>query len=397
MDTQTAANTSNYELNKKIISVVIFTFFAYLSVGLPLAILPQLVSQQLQYSSFIAGGIISIQYLATLLTRPKAGQLADMLGARKVVLMGLGCCGMSGVFSILAVFCMDKPSLSLILFALGRLCLGAGESFASTGSTLWGMNLVARTETSRVISWNGVATYSAMAFGAPLGVYLNNHFSTYAFAATTLLLAVIGFVLAYRKPTVRVKVDTKIAFLKVASKVWVFGAALALGTVGFGVISTFITLYFDERHWPNAAYALSVFSIGFVFIRLIFGKMIPKFGGIKVSLCSFVIEALGLLLIWGSTYIGMAYVGAFLVGAGFSLVFPSLGVEAVKQVEAQNRGSALGVYNAFLDIALMFIGPLAGLLIPLIGMQNLYGVAGVITVFAVILMYFLNKNAQKQI
>lgn len=90
MDTQTAANTSNYELNKKIISVVIFTFFAYLSVGLPLAILPQLVSQQLQYSSFIAGGIISIQYLATLLTRPKAGQLADMLGARKVVLMGLG-------------------------------------------------------------------------------------------------------------------------------------------------------------------------------------------------------------------------------------------------------------------------------------------------------------------
>lgn len=398
MDTQIASNTSKYELNKKILSVVIFTFFAYLSVGLPLAILPQLVSQQLQYSSFIAGGIISVQYLATLLTRPKAGQLADMLGARKVVLIGLGCCGMSGIFSIIAVFCIDKqPALSLILFALGRLCLGAGESFASTGSTLWGMNLVDRTETSRVISWNGVATYSAMAFGAPLGVYLNGHFSTYAFAVTTLVLAVIGFLLAYRKPTIRVKVDTKIAFLKVASKVWVFGAALALGTVGFGVISTFITLYFNERGWPNAAYALSVFSIGFVFIRLILGKMIPKFGGIKVSLFSFVVEAIGLFFIWGSTHIGMAYIGAFLVGAGFSLVFPALGVEAVKQVETKNRGSALGVYNAFLDIALMFIGPFAGLLIPLIGMQDLYGVAGVITVLAVILMYFLNKNAQKPI
>lgn len=78
---------SHFQLNKRILSVVIFTFFTYISIGLPLAVLPQFVNHNLQYSSFIAGAIISLQYLATLITRPRAGRLADRLGARKVVLL----------------------------------------------------------------------------------------------------------------------------------------------------------------------------------------------------------------------------------------------------------------------------------------------------------------------
>lgn len=289
--------------------------------------------------------------------------------------------------------------VSLILLGLGRLCLGAGESFGGTGATLWGMNLVDRTEVSRVISWNGVGTYLAMAIGAPLGVVLNDYFSQAGFALFTVAIAILGFVLAYRKPSIKVNadVDTKIAFLKVVSKVWVFGVGLALGTVGFGVISTFITLYFHEQHWANAAYALSVFSLGFVFIRLILARTIPKFGGIWVSLVSFIFEALGLFLIWQTQNLYVVYVGAFLVGAGFSLVFPALGVEAVKQVQVHHRGSALGVYNAFLDIALMLIGPIAGLLIPLIGMQNLYGTASGTVFIAVALMAYLKWQNSRNI
>ncbi|MFJ5157951.1 MFS transporter [Pantoea sp. NPDC088449] len=367
-----AAVLSNAQLNKRILSVIIFTFFCYLSVGLPLAVLPGFVHNQLGFSSFIAGLIISLQYFATLLSRPHSGRLADRLGPKRVVMMGLLFCGMSGVLSILAALCSDVPMLSLALLAAGRLFLGVGESFSSTGSTLWGMNIVGPLQTARVISWNGVATYFAMAIGAPLGVLLNQWFGISGFAGLVAIMGVAGFWMASRKASVSVTAGVRIPFHRVVSRVWMFGLALGFGTIGFGVISTFITLYFASRDWSGAAFALTLFSLGFVVVRLGFGRYITRFGGLKVSLVSLVLECAGLLLIWQADSVWLVDVGAFLTGGGFSLVFPALGVEAVKRVQQQDQGSALGTYSAFLDLGLGLTGPVAGLLIGHWGMQSVY-------------------------
>ncbi|MDF2912952.1 MAG: hypothetical protein K0R96_1073 [Pantoea agglomerans] len=249
-----SAVLSNSQLNKRILSVIIFTFFCYLSVGLPLAVLPGFVKNHLGFSSFIAGLIISIQYFATLLSRPQSGRLADRLGPKRVVMLGLLCCGMSGVLTIVAALLSGWPWLSLALLAIGRLFLGVGESFSSTGSTLWGMNIVGPMQTARVISWNGVATYLAMAVGAPLGVLLNSEFGMSGFAGLIALMGVAGYLMASRKPAVTVSVGERIPFHRVFSRVWLYGLALGFGTIGFGVIATFITLYFASRDWQGAAY-----------------------------------------------------------------------------------------------------------------------------------------------
>ncbi|WP_072133154.1 MFS transporter, partial [Winslowiella iniecta] len=376
---------SNVQLNKRIISVIIFTFFCYLSVGLPLAVLPGFVHNQLGYSSFLAGLIISIQYFATLISRPQSGRLADILGPKRIVMLGLVCCGMSGVLSIAAVLAQTLPWLSLLLLALGRVFLGVGESFTSTGSTLWGINVVGSLQTARVISWNGVATYLAMAIGAPLGVMLNQLFGIAGFASLIILMAVVGFWMASKKPAIKVTVANRIPFHQVFSRVWLYGLGLGLGTIGFGVIATFITLYFASRDWSGAAFALTLFSLGFIAMRLVFSNMITRFGGLKVSLVSFLIECVGLLIIWQAATPWLVDVGAFMTGAGFSLVFPALGVEAVKQVQPQNQGSALGTYSAFLDLGLGLTGPVAGILIGHWGMQSVYLAAAGVVLTAVLI------------
>ncbi|PLR44924.1 MFS transporter [Chimaeribacter arupi] len=365
----------NLQLNTRILSIVVFTFVCYLTIGLPLAVLPGFVHHTLGYNSVLAGLVISAQYFATLVSRPHAGRYADMLGPKRVVLFGLACCGMSGVFYALAWWNTAQPLLSLSLLCIGRVLLGVGESFASTGSTLWGIGAVGSMHTARVISWNGVATYGAMAVGAPLGVWLNQQWGLAGVASVIVLAVAAAMLLAGRKAPVSVVAGNRIAFGAVVGRIWLYGLGLGFGTIGFGVIATFITLYYGDRGWEGAAFSLTLFSLGFVGIRLIFSNNINRYGGLKVSLVSFLFEIGGLLLIWGASTPLMVECGAFLTGAGFSLVFPALGVEAVKQVPVQNQGTALGLYSAFLDLGLGLTGPVAGLIINHAGITSIYLVA----------------------
>ncbi|MBK0035417.1 MFS transporter [Erwinia sp. S43] len=384
---------TNAQLNKRIISVVVFTFFCYLSIGLPLAVLPGYVHNQLGYSSFVAGLIISLQYFATLISRPQAGRYADLLGPKKVVLAGLVLCGASGALSILAVIFNSSPLVSLLLLAMGRVVLGFGESLTATGSILWGINVVGTVQSARVISWNGVATYLAMAMGAPLGVMLNSLFGIPGFAGLIVVMAILGFWMATRRPAVKVQVGERTSFSQVFGKIWIYGLCLGLGTVGFGTIATFITLYFSHHGWSGAAFSLTLFSCGFILMRLLFNNSISRFGAMRVSLVSFTIECVGLLIIWQASSVWMVDLGAFLTGSGFSLIFPALGVEAIRRVKPQNQGSALGLYSAFLDCGLGITGPLAGLLIGHWGIDAIYlAAAGVVLIALALIVRMLMRG-----
>ena len=93
----------------------------------------------------------------------------------------------------------------------------------------------------------------------------------------------------------------------------------------------------------------------------------------------------------------IAGLGAFLTGSGFSLVVPALGVEAVKQVEEQNQGTALGTYSAFLDLALGITGPVAGWIAGYQGLDSIYLIAAVVVAmaFALILRVYLMQRASR--
>ena len=353
-----ATSVSTTQLNLRIISIVVFTCICYLSIGLPLAVLPGYIHYQLGYSTFIAGVVISLQYISTLLSRPHAGRYTDIWGPKKVVSLGIICCLLSGLFTLLAVLLQSAPPLAVAALLVGRIFLGVGESFTATGATLWGIKTVGAIHTSRVISWNGVATYVAMAVGAPLGVMLNGYFGISGFAAVVVLAAAVGLLYARTRQDVSVTAGIRAPFHVVVRKIWPYGMGLALGTVGFGVIC----------------------------IRLILGNTITRYGGVPVSLICFAIECLGLLIIWYASSAWIAGIGAFLTGSGFSLIFPALGVEAVKQVEEQNQGTALGTYSAFLDLALGLTGPLAGWVAGYYELETIYLLAAAVVALAFILV-----------
>ncbi|MDR3741750.1 MAG: MFS transporter [Terracidiphilus sp.] len=373
---------------RQILTYVYFTFIVYLSIGLPLAILPAYVHLRMGFSAALAGFVISVQYIATLASRPWAGRISDTHGAKVSVQWGMGMCAASGVLLAAAPLLRGLPWAAIWLLITSRLVLGVGESLGSTGSTLWGISVAGQDYTAKVISFNGVATYGALALGAPLGVVMEQAWGLAPIGLLTALVGAVSLLLASRRAPVTVKPGEHLPFRDVLGRVTPHGMGLALGGVGYSVLATFVTLFYASRHWNGAALCLTAFGVAFVTVRLVFLHAISHYGGFRVGITSLIVESVGVLLLWRAASPWMAAGGAALAGFGFSLVFPALGVEAVKRVPVRSRGTALGVYTGFADVSFFLVGPVAGWVIGEFGYASvfLFALACVLAALGIVLV-----------
>src|SRR5690606_41241202 len=116
LDTRTTAST---QPSLSIIFIVCFNFMSYVAGGLPLAVLPGFVLNDLEFGTVWAGIVIGTQYVGTLLSRPLAGLLADRCGAKSAVIIGLVALVVCGIMTTLAIVMYASPWLSIWL----RLCV----------------------------------------------------------------------------------------------------------------------------------------------------------------------------------------------------------------------------------------------------------------------------------
>lgn len=165
------------------------------------------------------------------------------------------------------------------------------------------------------------------------------------------------------------------------SAVWVPGVGAALSSLGFGAVTAFSALLFVARGWPPWI-AFSMFAMAFILTRFSLGHLADRFGGAKVALVSVLVEALGLVLLGFAPGLPLSMTGAALIGFGYSLVYPGLGVEAVRRAPPDSRGLAMGAYTVFLDIAMGVGTPLLGLIANVAGLNAVFFACAVAAVCA---------------
>jgi MFS family permease len=336
-------------------------FVAFLVIGCAMPVLPLHVHDGLAFGTFVVGLVAGSQFAVSLISRPWAGHFADRRGAKRAVVAGLLGAAAAGLLYLLSLHVVETPVISVTVLLLGRALLGAAESFIITGAVSWGLALVRPQQTGKVIAWVGAAMFAAFATGAPIGSAL---FAGYGFAAiafATMLAPLVTVLLVAPLRSAAPLPRVRPAFAKVAGAVWLPGLGSALSSLGFGAIIAFVVLLFAERGWSHGWLAYTVFATAFILTRLILGDLPDRVGGAKVAMVSVLIEAAGLALICLAPRPGLALAGAALTGFGYSLVYPGLGIEAVRRVPPESRGLAMGAYTAFLDLALGFGTPALGL------------------------------------
>jgi hypothetical protein len=65
-------------------------------------------------------------------------------------------------------------------------------------------------------------------------------------------------------------------------------------------------------------------------------------------------------MIWLGGGLPIVLFGVALTGLGYSLVYPSFGVEAPRRAPPEHRALAMGAYSVYLDASLGLTGPLLG-------------------------------------
>jgi MFS family permease len=355
-------------------------FIAFIVIGLAMPVLPLHVHQELGFGTFLVGLVAGSQFAAAILSRVWAGRHADARGPKHAVIAGLAIAAAAGLLYLVSLSVADRPSFAVAILMLGRALLGVGESFIITGAQSWALAILTVRNTSRAIAWIGSAMFAAFAAGAPIGsaLYARHGFGAIALATMLLPLATLLCVVPLRGVPAVARRQT--GLINVMASVWVPGAGAALSSIGFGAITAFSALLFVAHGWA-AWPAFSVFALVFILTRLGLGHLGDRFAAARVALICVLVEATGLALLWLSPSFALALAGAALTGFGYSLVYPGLGVEAVRRVPAQDRGLAMGAYTAFLDVALGFGTPALGLLADHAGLGSVFA-AGMLAALA---------------
>ena len=169
----------------------------------------------------------------------------------------------------------------------------------------------------------------------------------------------------------------------IIGRIWRPGATLGLAGIGFAALGAFYSLYVLSRGWPHPGLGLTCFGAGFVLVRLLGGNLPDRVGSTPVAVVSLAVEACGQLLLWLAPNPLVALAGALLTGAGCSLVFPAMGIQVVRRVPPHLRGTAMGGFAAFQDLANGLTGPAVGLLADSAGLPIVFLIGFVAAVLGV--------------
>ena len=364
-------------------------FVAFLVIGAAMPVLPLHVHDGLGFGTFVVGLVAGSQFAASLISRPWAGNYSDSRGAKRGVVVGLLAAAASGLLYLLSLGFSGAPLTSVAILLLGRALLGGAESFVITAAVSWGLALVDSRNTGKVIAWVGSAMFAAFAIGAPAGAAIYGTYGFAAIALATTAAPLVTLLLVAPLPTVAPVHRARFSFAKVVDAVWVPGLGSALGSVGFGAVTTFVALLFANRGWANGWLAYTAYAVAFILARIFFSHVADAIGGAKVALVCALVEALGQALIWLAVRPEMALAGAALTGFGFSLVYPGFGVEAVGRVPAQSRGLAMGAYTAFLDLAQGLASPTLGLIATGASLNALFLASAITVLCAALVAWWL--------
>jgi len=361
------------------------TFCGLVAVGAVLPVLPRYVHGPLGAGDIAVGVVIGCYAVTGLLLRPFAGRLADHRGRKPTVLGGSALVAVAGFLYLLP---LGVPGL------IGaRLLLGAGEGTVFTAGSAWIVDIAPEERRGRVIGLYGLAVWTGLSIGPLVGellLHASGYTAVWLFAGAAPLA---GALIASRLPDpFHARPGEDEHHPLIAREAVGPGTAMALGSLGYATVASFVVLHLEARGVGHGALVFGVFATMIVLTRLVGGDLPDRAGPLRVAVGAALVEAAGLLTVGVAHSIGVAVAGAMAMGVAFALLYPSLSLIVVGRVSETRRGAALGTFTACFDAGVGVGAPLAGIAAALTGYEGAFLFAALVALGSAATTRFLISN-----
>jgi MFS family permease len=337
-------------------------FCGYVGLTAVIPVLPGFVRQQYGAADLAVGLVVTVTGLTALVTRPLAGALADRYGYRRIMQAGALIVAAGGALYL-------RPAGLPGLIAV-RLLLGIGEASLFTAGAVWIVSLAPYHRRGQLIGLYGVSMWGGISAGTFAGAVLV-HYGYTAVWGFSAAVPFLGLVLISSVPA-RVGASQAPAGAGQAAPLrglrhrlllrpaLVPGLGLALAAAGYAGLASFVVLYLKARGIGSGVAVLGTFSAVYAGTRLFIGHLPDQLGPRRVAAWSGLGEAAGLLIIAAAPDLPVAVAGSVIMGAGFSLLHPSLALMVMNRTDRSRQGAAIGAYTSFWDLGLAVFGPVTG-------------------------------------
>jgi len=345
-------------------------------------------------ASDTVGGLASSMFvLGSVVARLFAGNLSDLLGRRRVLLIALV------VFVVASVSYLPVDSMtdSLALLLVVRAVHGLSFGVASTAAMAIAQSLIPASRRAEGTGYFTLSTTLATAVGPALAVMLVHTSGYTALFVAGAIASALGMATALllRAPEKPLDPEHRARLRKFHPRdmlhpavVPVATTMLVLGICYSGVL-TFLDSFAAERDLQTGASLFFVaYSVVLFLARLVAGKIQDRRGDNIVVYTAMAAFAVGMLLLGSATSNLLVVLAGAFIGLGWGTLMSALQSVAAGLVPMQRIGVAISTHFFMLDLG-VGLGPIGlGLLLNTFGYDQMYlALAGLVVLSA--LLYHL--------
>lgn len=352
--------------------------------------------EQFDVSDTAGGLAASVFVIGATAARFFAGNLVDLVGRRRVLIISLTIF----VIASLSYFLID----SFVFLLAIRAVHGAAFALASTAAMALAQSVIPRSRLGEGTGYFTLSMTLATAVGPLLAVVLRQEGGHDALFGAGALAAVVAMVLALvlRAPQPPLDPAEKARLRRFHPRDLLHPQVLPVAgfmfvmAISYSGVLTYLNSYASEKGLQSGAgIFFLVYAVVLVLTRFVAGPLQDRRGDNVVVYTSIVGFALGLAVLATATTNVVLVVAGGLMGLGFGTLMSTLQVISVGRVPRQRMGVAISTHFFMVDLG-MGVGPVVlGLLFARAGFSTMYAALAVVVLLAAALYHVVHGRADR--